>query len=216
VGKYKELQLKMKKLHNQFNATNKEKNDLEEIILKQEARINDISSKVSIIEKMLKEKNKELKENEANCLQLVKIIEEQKKMISSLQNNENLNSLSKKEKQTGAMNSSNKLINELKRTHLINPLVKDLMIENQEIIITNLKEENKRLKLEVISKKYYGVGSGLVNKTLEKSKIETTLPLIDQHYRVDDEGSNELLASKERADNLEEISIMMKKILEEN
>jgi hypothetical protein len=113
VNNNKELKLKMKKIVNQLSATNKEKNDLEEIILKQEARINDISSKVSIIEKMLKEKNKELKENEANCLQLVKIIEEQKKMISGLQNNENMNNLTKKEK-ISSMASGNKLVSELK------------------------------------------------------------------------------------------------------
>jgi hypothetical protein len=84
------------------------------------------------------------------------------------------------------------------------------MIENQEIIISNLKEENKRLKLEVISKKYYG--SGLVHKSIEKSKNESILPLIDQHYRTDEE----VEMQKERVDNLEEISLMMTKILEEN
>jgi hypothetical protein len=103
----------MKRIHNQLNLTSKEKNDLEEIILKQESRINDISSKVGIIEKMLKEKNKELKENEANCLQLVRIIEEQKKMINNLQSNENMNNLSKKEKQSTI--GTSKLANELKR-----------------------------------------------------------------------------------------------------
>jgi hypothetical protein len=86
------------------------------------------------------------------------------------------------------------------------------MIENQEIIITNLKEENKRLKLEVISKKYYGKE---ISKTvLEKSKIETTLPLIDQHLRSEE--NEDFIIPKERVDNLEEISVMMKKILEEN
>jgi hypothetical protein len=106
----------MKKMNKQLVDTTKEKNELEEIILKQEARINDISSKVGIIEKMLKEKNKELKENESNCLQLVKIIEEQKKMINTLQNNENLSS--KKEKiLANPGSSSTKLLNELKRNY---------------------------------------------------------------------------------------------------
>jgi chromosome segregation ATPase len=112
------MQFRMKKLHNQLTQTAKEKSELEEIILKQESRINDISSKVGIIEKMLKEKNKELKENEANCLQLVKIIEDQKKVINNLQNSENLNNLtSKKEKATAAVGiaGASKLINELKR-----------------------------------------------------------------------------------------------------
>ncbi len=50
--------------------------------MKQESKINEIASKVSTVDKLLKEKNKELKENESNCLQLVKIIEEQKRLIN--------------------------------------------------------------------------------------------------------------------------------------
>jgi hypothetical protein len=109
-------------------------------------------------------------------------------------------------------------------------LVKDLMIENQEIIIANLKEENKRLKLESISKKYYNRQEGALNKTnLEKSKTgesiqrDSYLPLIEQgnygrsQIDQDDYMSNEnFIPSKERADNLEEISVMMKRILDEN
>jgi hypothetical protein len=93
------------------------------------------------------------------------------------------------------------------------------MIENQEIIITNLKEENKRLKLESISKKYYKQELITSRTNLEKSKIETTLPMIDAHYMkqdtLDDPMVNQLDLNPSN-NNLEEISMMMKRILEEN
>ncbi len=70
---------RLEKLSNQYRS---DKIELEDILLKQEAKINEIAYKVSTVDKLLKEKNKELKENESNCLQLVKIIEEQKQLIT--------------------------------------------------------------------------------------------------------------------------------------
>jgi vacuolar-type H+-ATPase subunit I/STV1 len=78
----------LKKAEKHSIELNEEKNELEDIILKQENKINDIAHKVSTIDKLLKEKNKEIKDNETNCLQLVKIIEEQKNVINKFNSDE--------------------------------------------------------------------------------------------------------------------------------
>lgn len=67
-----------------IKGLNKEKADLEELILKQETKVTDLAAKIKTVEKNMKEKNKEIKENEENYLRLIKIIEEQKKQIEAL------------------------------------------------------------------------------------------------------------------------------------
>lgn len=58
---------------------------------------------------MLKDKNKELKDNETNCIQLIKIIEDQKKIIGNLQSIEE-----KPKLKPPAVHNIAKLQNELK------------------------------------------------------------------------------------------------------
>ena len=62
----------------------KEKVDLEDIILKQEEKLNVLIGKVSKIEVLLQKKNKILKENETYAMELINIVEEQKTLIKSL------------------------------------------------------------------------------------------------------------------------------------
>ena len=65
-------------------ALSKEKVDLEDIILKQEEKLNVLIGKVSKIEVLLQKKNKILKENETYAMELINIVEEQKTLIKSL------------------------------------------------------------------------------------------------------------------------------------
>ena len=67
-----------------IRGLNKEKGDLEELIFKQETKVSDLAAKIKTVEKNIKEKNKEIKDNEENYLRLIEIIEEQKKQIESL------------------------------------------------------------------------------------------------------------------------------------
>lgn len=71
-----------------IKTVSKEKNDMEELILKQENKVSDLAAKVKIVEKNMKEKNKEIAENEENTMKLINILEEQKKQIESLSKNQ--------------------------------------------------------------------------------------------------------------------------------
>ena len=90
LNKIKEQSKSIKK---QINDVFQEKVELEEIVIQQEERvlnkINQISNlekKMKVVDEMLKNKNIEIKKNEQHCMSLIKIIEEQKKNISNLNN----------------------------------------------------------------------------------------------------------------------------------
>jgi chromosome segregation ATPase len=67
-----------------IKGLSKEKENLEDLITKQENKVSDLATKIRTVEKNIREKNKELKDNEENYLKLVDIIEEQKKLIENL------------------------------------------------------------------------------------------------------------------------------------
>jgi chromosome segregation ATPase len=83
LKKIKTLEDFIKSQKKTINSIAKEKLELEEIILKQEDRVSELNNKFNLIDKMVKDKNRELKENEQNILQLVNIIEEQKRTLSN-------------------------------------------------------------------------------------------------------------------------------------
>jgi hypothetical protein len=66
-----------------IKGLSKEKENLEDLISKQENKVTDLATKIKSVEKNIRGKNKELKENEDNYLKLVDIIEEQKKLIEN-------------------------------------------------------------------------------------------------------------------------------------
>jgi hypothetical protein len=95
-----------KKIVSNFN---KEKMELEEIILKQEEKVSELGTKFNLIDKLVKEKNKELKENEGHITQLVNIIEEQKRTISIMtRSNSNMNEEAPKSKSRNYYSGSKK------------------------------------------------------------------------------------------------------------
>ena len=116
-----------------IKGLDKEKGDLEELIFKQENKVKDLAVKIRTVEKNVKEKNKELKDNEENYLKLIEIIEEQNKEIVSL-------SKSNMEAPSKAILSTKDEIQ----------LKKQLAEKDNEI--TSLKTYNDNLKLEVMGK----------------------------------------------------------------
>ena len=105
--KIKELEDQIKTLTNDLSISNKAKTDLEDIILKQEGKVNQLGGKVNKIEQMLKKKNAELQQNETYALQLMNIIQEQKGQIAVMKKK-------KKEEDTAELNNLQNEINSLK------------------------------------------------------------------------------------------------------
>ena len=85
--KIKELEIKLKTMVNELDLTNKTKTELENIILKQETKVNNLGKKVNQIDQILQKKNAEIKQNEIYAMQLMSIIQEQKTQISVLKQN---------------------------------------------------------------------------------------------------------------------------------
>jgi predicted RNase H-like nuclease (RuvC/YqgF family) len=79
---------KINKMKIIIKTLSKEKNDMEELIMKQENKVSDLAAKIKIVEKNTKEKNKEIAENEENTMRLINILEEQKKHIENLSKNQ--------------------------------------------------------------------------------------------------------------------------------
>ncbi len=71
----------LKKLRKEFCKVNSEKNEFEQVIFKQENKVNELGEKVKIIDGMLKEKNNQISAYESQCMGLINIIEDQKKQI---------------------------------------------------------------------------------------------------------------------------------------
>jgi hypothetical protein len=118
-----------------IKGLSKQKENLEDLILKQENKVADLAIKIKIVDKNIKEKNKELKENEENYLKLVDIIEEQKKLIENL-TKANLELPSK-----GILSTKDEIM-----------LKKQLAEKDNEI--SSLKIRTDNLKLEVLGINY--------------------------------------------------------------
>ena len=82
---------KMKKMKIIIKNLSKEKSDFEEVMIRQETKVNELANNIKIVEKNIKDKNKEISENEENTMKLIEIIEEQKKSIENLSKNSNTN-----------------------------------------------------------------------------------------------------------------------------
>lgn len=88
IIKIKELELLNRNLSILLKQVTQGKSDLEEIIIKQEEKVSGLGDKVNKIDQMLKNKNNELKQNESYSLQLINIINDQKKEIANIKSNQ--------------------------------------------------------------------------------------------------------------------------------
>jgi len=117
VSKIKQGESRIKILNENIIGINKEKGELENIVIKQESRVGKLGEKVDKIESLLKNKNDEIRENENYSLKLINIIKEQKNLIytlkkeqKSLEENNSTN-----EETTNTINSLKAQITALKR-----------------------------------------------------------------------------------------------------
>ncbi len=120
-----------------IKTVSKEKNDMEELILKQESKVSDLAAKIKVVDKNVKEKNKEIAENEENTLKLINILEEQKKQIESLSKN-----------QAQANLASNKIVLSTRDEVQLKKIISDK--DNE---ITTLKVYNDNLKNDIHGKR---------------------------------------------------------------
>lgn len=122
-----------------IKTLSKEKNDMEELILKQENKVSDLAAKIKIVEKNVKEKNKEIAENEENTMKLIKILEEQKKQIENLSKNQ-------------ANQPSNKIVLSTRDEMQLKKIITDK--DNE---ITTLKVYNDNLKNDIHGNKFISI-----------------------------------------------------------
>lgn len=91
IIKIKELELLNRNLNISLKQVMQGRSDLEEIIIKQEEKVSGLGDKVNKIDQMLKNKNSELKQNESYSIQLINIINDQKKQIANVKNSQREN-----------------------------------------------------------------------------------------------------------------------------
>ena len=166
--KIKEYEEQIKTLSESLTNINKEKTELENIIIKQETKVNDLGEKVNSIEDLLKNKNEEIKENETYSLKLINIIKEQKTQIQSLKKEQ------KNSAENSAINESNiNTINSLKAQ--IDAIKKKLEVKEDSIL--TLQKSHKILQekyLKICSNNRKKEQEILINqaKKMKMEKVE--------------------------------------------
>jgi hypothetical protein len=88
-SKFSGLNQKIQKTNNDIGEIEEEKNNMQNIISKQEEKLTGYIDKLNELEIVFKRKNKLIKENEAYAKELIKLVEEQKKTIAQLRNAQN-------------------------------------------------------------------------------------------------------------------------------
>jgi chromosome segregation ATPase len=161
----KEYEDKIKILSERLTSINKEKTELENIIIKQESKVNDLGEKVNKIEALLKNKNEQIQENEQYSLKLINIIKEQKSQLQTLQKEQKISN------ENSAINDSNlKTINSLKAQ--IDTLKKKLEVKEDSIL--TLQKSHKLLQekyLKICSNNRKKEQEMLINQA-KKMKME--------------------------------------------
>ena len=133
----KEYEDKIKLLSERLTSINKEKTELENIIIKQESKVNDLGEKVNKIEALLKNKNEQIQENEQYSLKLINIIKEQKAQLQSLQKEQKASN-----ENSAIIDNHVKTINSLKAQ--IDSLKKKLEVKEDSIL--TLQKSHKLLQ----------------------------------------------------------------------
>ena len=83
----REMELKLKSSNTELDLTNKSKTELEDILIKQETKINNLIKKLNQINSQIKNKNEIIKQNELNAAQLQTIIQDYKTQITVIKEN---------------------------------------------------------------------------------------------------------------------------------
>ena len=178
-SKLKEYREKVEALNLLLTTNNKEKIELEDIIIKQETKVNELGQKVNKIEYLIKIKNKEIEENENNSLKLINIIKKQKIQIQSLKK-EYQNALD-----NSALSESNINTINLLKTQM-NSLKKKLEVKEDSML--NLQKSHKILQekyLKICTNKRIKEQELFMNQArkLKKEKIERERDIFFQKKR---------------------------------
>ena len=128
INKNKEREIKMKELINTIKVIAIEKNELENVIILQEKKVNELIEKINKIDLIINKKNEKIKENEKCTLNLINIVNDQQKEIKKL-----------KMKNSNQNKSLNDIMTIKKRIKNIN----DNLEQNKKI---NIKSNIKSLK----------------------------------------------------------------------
>lgn len=72
----------MKLMRTKYNDALKEKMDLTDLIMQQEENMRYLTNQIQFLEETIKSKNGEIKEVEQNCFKMLRIIEDQKRSVS--------------------------------------------------------------------------------------------------------------------------------------
>lgn len=176
-----EFSVKEDSYNNKINKLSKEKLEYEELIIKQDSKMNDLSNKINQIEIILKSKNVELKNYESQASSLIKIIEDQKRLILQL----------KEEKK----NFGN-LENEIVYLRNYNESLKDDAVAKDEIIRdlkSRLAKKNKHLtNPNTINTKIY---SNIHGET-DVSQIMPNYKYLLGQNQIETQGDNPLSHSR--------------------
>lgn len=84
--KLNKLNQSIQKTNNKIGEFEEEKKNMQEILIKQEEKLNNYIDRLNELEIIFKRKNKSIKETEAYSKELIKLIEEQKNNIKQLKN----------------------------------------------------------------------------------------------------------------------------------
>ena len=82
----KQLNERVEKSNDNLISAQKEKSEMEELIIKREEKLNIFFDKLNLFEEIIKKKSKMLKENEFYSKELIKIIDQQKEVIKEFEN----------------------------------------------------------------------------------------------------------------------------------
>lgn len=190
----KEKDDKIKMLNENLQQVTSEKKELEEIIIKQEGKVNDLGEKVNQIEVLLKKKNDEIKVNENYSLKLITIIKEQKLKLQTL----------KKEQKTftdfSAINENNLgIINSLRSQ--VESLKKKLVTKDESI--SSLQKSHK-----ILQDKYFQLTSNNRLKEQEKLLIQAKKMKMEKNEREKEQfikRNKEIFKSKDKNYSLNNI-----------
>lgn len=164
----KEFSTKEDSLIAKLDRSNKERLEYEELIIKQDFKMNELAGKISQIEIVVKNKNAEIKNNEIQAQALIKIIEDQKRQI-----------IQYKEEKKILLNIENELI----YLRNFNESLKDDAVAKDEIIRGLKHKLTQKNKIPIDEKKISSIIQQAGNNLLNISGLGMQSQLMAQNTK---------------------------------
>ena len=208
------FETKIKILNDKISMNTKNKKDLETIILKQEARINELNLLLKKRDKKIQSKEASISKNEYYSLQLMNIINDQKLQIKNIQkkkNEEDMNQIAELKRQISNLENTIELkdstILSMQKTHknLQDKYIKmcfNIKKKEQENLLNHAKLMKKqKLEREALKDKNKLISSFMKNNNLPTFTEESNA-LSDNEYHSLNTNSNTNIMEKEKKENL--------------